>query len=165
MWDRATVALAAGAGSLALALWPCLLLWIVAMPFLERIRLLMAGVSLMVLLVTVESIRRYSLRERYAIIWVLTGAVIMMCAFFPNLLRVFSLWFGMQYVTSVVAIVFTFLILVAFHFSTTLSIARDNLARLAQQTAILEARLNDLERRFDAAASGPAPGPPDGRAA
>ena len=162
LWSRATVALAAGAVGLALAIWPCILLWIGAMPFLERIRLLMAAVSLMVLLVTVESIRRYRLRERYAIIWVLTGAVIMLCAFFPNLLRIFSLWFGMQYVTSVVAIVFTFLILVAFHFSTALSLARDNFARLAQQTAILEARLNHLERRLDAVTPGSTLRPPAG---
>lgn len=165
LWDRATLALAAGAGGLALAIWPCILLWVVAMPFLERIRLLMAAVSMMVLLVTVESIRRYRLRERYAIIWVLTGAVIMLCAFFPNLLSVFSLWFGMQYVTSVVAIAFTFLILVAFHFSTALSMARDNVARLAQQTSILEARLNHLERRLDAIAPDPTPRPPAGHAA
>ncbi len=153
LWDRATIALIMGVGGLSLAIWPCVLLWVDAMPFLERIRLLMAGVSLMVLLVTVESIRRYRLRERYAIIWVLTGAVIMLCAFFPELLRIFSLWFGMQYVTTVVAIVFTFLILVAFHFSTALSMARDNLARLAQQSAILETRLNNLEQRLDKAAA------------
>ncbi|MEI7436398.1 MAG: DUF2304 domain-containing protein, partial [bacterium] len=153
LWDRAAIALIMGVGGLSLAIWPCVLLWVDAMPFLERIRLLMAGVSLMVLLVTVESIRRYRLRERYAIIWVLTGAVIMLCAFFPELLRIFSLWFGMQYVTTVVAIVFTFLILVAFHFSTALSMARDNLARLAQQSAILETRLNNLEQRLDKAAA------------
>ena len=165
LWNRETLALAAGAGGLALAIWPCILQWVAAMPFLERIRLLMAAVSLMVLLVTVESIRRYRLRERYAIIWVLTGAVIMLCAFFPNLLRIFSLWFGMQYVTSVVAIAFTFLILVSFHFSTALSMARDNVARLAQQTAILEARLNRLERRLDATVPGPPPSQPTDPAA
>ncbi len=160
LWDRATVAILAGACGLALVFWPCVLAWIVAMPYLERIRMLMAGVSLMVLLVTVESIRRYRLRERYAIIWVLTGAVIMLCAFFPNILRIFSLWFGMQYVTSVVAIVFTFLILVAFHFSTALSLARDNLDRLAQQISILEARLNHLESRGAGAAPDSPPRPP-----
>ena len=165
LWNRATVAIVAGACGLALAVWPCILSWIVAMPYLERIRMLMAGVSLMVLLVTVESIRRYRLRERYAIIWVLTGAVIMLCAFFPNILRIFSLWFGMQYVTSVVAIVFTFLILVAFHFSTALSLARDNVDRLAQQISILDARLNHLESRLEGAASGSPPRPPAGPAA
>ena len=54
-------------------------------------------------------------------------------------------------VTSVVAVVFVFLVLVSFHFSIALSALNDKAAATASRCAILEARLRDLERRLAAA--------------
>lgn len=113
--------------------------------YLTRIRLLMGLISFVVLLVTVESIRRSHLQERYALLWVFTGAMILGFAFFPRVLDYFCRLLGMQYVTFVVTIVFTFLLLVVFHFSLALSSLRDDRARLAQRCALLEARLDRLE--------------------
>ena len=44
------------------------------------------------------------------------------------------------------AVAFTFLVLVAFHFSIALSAIQSRESKMAQRVALLEARLNQLER-------------------
>ncbi len=143
-----TGALVLGLLLLAGAAFPAVWLRLLNLPHLARIRLLMAGVSLLVLLVAFESIRRGLLRERYALLWIATGGLILLCAIMPDTLGWLSRTFGMQYVTTVVAVVFTFLILVAFHFSLALSRSESDLSKIAQRCAQLEARLELLERHI-----------------
>lgn len=125
-----------------------------ATDFLVRIRILMGLVSLAVLVVTVESIRRSHLQERYALLWVATGLLILVTAFFPQILDLMGFLFGTRYATSVVGILFVFLLLLAFHFSIALSGYQQRQTRIAQRCAMLEARLEELTRqvmqlRFD----------------
>jgi len=122
--------------------------------FLTRIRLLMGSVSLLVLAVTFESVRKSHLQERYALLWVATGVMILLCALFVRVLDFFCDLLGMQYVTFVVAVIFTFLLLVAFHFSIALSGHAEDRSKLAQRCSLLEARLEKLERRQGAGAAG-----------
>ena len=132
-------ALAAGAW----AIWP----WLSAAPHLVRIRVLMGVVSVMVFLITLLAIRSYKLREKYALLWLATAAMITLAAFFPQVMDLAREWFGMQYVTSVVMVVFLFLVLVSFHFSIALSALNDKAAATASRCAILEARIHELEKR------------------
>ena len=124
--------------------WP----WLAAATQMMRIRVLMGVVSVGVFLITLLAIRGYKLREKYAVLWLATAATITLAAFFPQVVDVAREWFGMQYVTSVVAVVFTFLILVSFHFSIALSALNDKAAATASRCAILEARIWELERRM-----------------
>ena len=150
LWERrkhylaATAVFAAGLLLILFALDPRILHALVATTLLTRIRLLMGVLSAAVVIVTFESIRRSHLQERYAILWVTTGVIILLCAFFPGVLFVFSSLLGMQYVTAVVAVVFTFLVLVAFHFSIAMSGFHESQSRIAQRCAILESRVNEL---------------------
>lgn len=114
--------------------------------FLGRIRLLMGSLSFLVLLVTFEAVRRSHLQERYALLWLSTGIMLMLCGLFTGVLDFFCALFGMQYVSFIVAVIFTFLLLVAFHFSIALSALTDDRSRLAQRCAQLEARVEELER-------------------
>ena len=129
------------------AAWP----WLADASQMMRIRALMGAVSVGVFLITLLAIRGYKLREKYAVLWLATAAMITLTALFPQLVDGARHWFGMQYVTSVVAVVFTFLVLVSFHFSIALSALNDKAAATASRCAILEARLRDLERRLAAA--------------
>ena len=140
------LALAVLAGGLVL-----LGFWLADASQMLRIRALMAAVSIGVFLITLLAIRGYKLREKYAVRWLATAAMITLTALFPQLVDGARHWFGMQYVTSVVAVVFTFLVLVSFHFSIALSALNDKAAATASRCAILEARLRDLERRLAAA--------------
>ena len=137
--------LAAGFG----ASWP----WLAAASQMMRIRALMGAVSAGVFLITLLAIRGYKLREKYAVLWLATAATITLAAFFPQVMDLARDWFGMQYITSVVAVVFVFLVLVSFHFSIALSALNDKAAATASRCAILEARLAEVERRLGAAGS------------
>ena len=133
------------------AAWP----WLAEASQMTRIRVLMGAVSVGVFLITLLAIRGYKLREKYAVLWLATAATITLAAFFPQVMDAAREWFGMQYVTSVVAVVFVFLVLVSFHFSIALSALNDKLAATASRCAILEARLQELERRMGAAPAAP----------
>jgi hypothetical protein len=118
-----------------------------SLSYMAKIRLLMAGMSFVVLLIAADSIRHALLKERYALLWVVTGLLILLCAFEPRVLGWVSSTFGMQYVSTVVAVIFTFLLMVSFHFSISLSKLESKISKIAQRTAQLEARLELLERR------------------
>jgi hypothetical protein len=124
--------------------------------FSTRVRVLLGLVSALVLAVTFESIRISRLRERYALLWVGTAAMVLVAALYPQTIRFLTVVLGVQYVTAVVAVVFTFLLLVAFHFSIALSALEDDRSQLAQRHALLENRVFLLEQRMGLAA--PAPG-------
>jgi uncharacterized PurR-regulated membrane protein YhhQ (DUF165 family) len=134
--------------------WP----WLMAASQMMRIRVLMGVVSIGVFLITLAAIRSYKLREKYAVLWLATAGMITLAAFFPQLMDIAREWFGMQYITSVVTVVFLFLVLVSFHFSIALSALNDKAAATASRCAILEARIQELERRAGAAAPAPKEG-------
>ena len=133
------------------AAWP----WLADASQMMRIRALMGAVSVGVFLIALLAIRGYKLREKYAVLWLATAAMITLAAFFPQVMDAARHWLGMQYVTSVVAVVFVFLILVSFHFSIALSALNDKAAATASRCAILEARIQELERRLGAAPVAP----------
>ncbi len=138
--------------------WP----WLAAATQMMRIRALMGAVSVGVFLITLLAIRGYKLREKYAVLWLATAAMIFFVALFPELVERTRIWFGMQYVTSVVAVVFVFLVLVSFHFSIALSALNDKAAATASRCAILEARLREVEERLAMAVPTAAKEGPDG---
>ena len=150
----------AGLAVLAAAAGWAALPWLLAASQMMRIRALMGAVSVCVFFITLLAIRGYKLREKYAVLWLATAATITLAAFFPQVMDAAREWFGMQYVTSVVAVVFVFLVLVSFHFSIALSALNDKAAATASRCAILEARLQELERQV--AAAGTAAPPPSG---
>jgi hypothetical protein len=156
IWEKRIRILGAVAG-LALALFmvmiaidPRILRFLADTSFLARIRILMVILSCLVVVITVEAIRRSHLQERYAILWVTTGLIILVTAFFPHILDFFSFLLGTQYVTTVVGIVFTFLLLIVFHFSIALSGMQKRQAQIAQRCAILEARVEKLSEQVAA---------------
>ncbi|MBN2568717.1 MAG: DUF2304 family protein [Deltaproteobacteria bacterium] len=142
-----TLGLIAGISMVLIAIDPRILRFLADTSFLTRIRIIMIVMSFLVVVITIEAIRRSHLQERYAIMWITTGLIILIAAFFPQILDFFSLLLGTQYVTSVVGIVFTFLLLIAFHFSIALSGMRKRQTEIAQRCAILEAKLAELSNK------------------
>ena len=122
---------------------------IITTEYVRRLRIIMAGLSVFVLLITLESIRVTRLQERYALLWVATALVILAAAAFPQAVNVLRAVLGMQYVEAVVALAFTFLVLLAFHFSISVSALQSKLEKTAQRNAILDARVAELEKRLE----------------
>jgi hypothetical protein len=100
--------------------------------------------SLVLLLVVFELIRSRRLRERYALLWLLTGAVLVVLSAWRGGLNTIAGWLGVRgYPPAVLfAVGLLFVILVLLHYSTVISRLSDQNVLLAQRLALLEERLN-----------------------
>lgn len=112
-----------------------------------RMRLVLGLLSFLVLMITLEAVRRFAMEERYALLWVSTGLILVIFAVYPDAVGWLATLTGMQYVSAITMVVFAFLLLVAFHFSLALSELRADQKRVCQHAASLELRVAELEKR------------------
>ena len=105
--------------------------------------------SLVLLLVVFELIRSRRLRERYALLWLVTGVVLVVLSAWRGGLNTIATWFGVKgYPPAVLfAVGLLFVILVLLHYSTVISRLSDQNVVLAQRLALLETRLSEREDR------------------
>ena len=101
--------------------------------------------SIILLLVVFELVRSRRLRERYALLWILTGVVLLALSAWRGGLNTIAGWFGVRgYPPAVLfAVGLLFVILVLLHYSTVISRLSDQNVILAQRLALLEAKLRD----------------------
>jgi MFS family permease len=114
---------------------------------LLRMRLVLGFLSFVVLMITLEAVRRFAMEERYALLWVFTGIILVGFAVYPDAVGWLAKTTGMHYVSAITVVVFAFLLMVAFHFSLALSGLRENQKKLSQKSAELELRLSELEKQ------------------
>jgi hypothetical protein len=111
-----------------------------------RLTFVAAVAVVLVLAVILELIRRHRLQERYALLWILTGGVMLFFALWRSALDQFAELVGVAYPPSalfMVAGLFVFVVLL--HFSTVLSKLSEQNKTLAQQIALLEQRLREQD--------------------
>jgi hypothetical protein len=103
------------------------------------------AVSIVLLLVVFELIRTRRLRERYALLWLVTGLVLVTLAAWRSGLNTIARWLGVStYPPAVLfAVGLLFVILVLLHYSTVISRLVDQNTILAQRLALLEAKVDD----------------------
>ena len=103
--------------------------------------------SLLLILVVLELIRGRRLKERYALLWLATGLVLLTLSVWRDGLNTIAGWLGVEtYPPAVLFAVATlFIFLVLLHYSTVLSSLTDENVDLAQRLALLEQRLRTLE--------------------
>lgn len=111
-----------------------------------RMRIVLGFLSALVLMITLEAVRRFAMEERYALIWVFTGVILLIFAIYPDAVGWLAALTGMQYVSAITMVVFAFLLLVAFDFSLALSELRADQRRICQHAAELELRIKELEK-------------------
>ena len=103
--------------------------------------------SVVLLAVVFELIRSRRLRERYALLWLLTGAVLLVLSAWRGGLNTIAGWAGVE--TYPPAILFAvasfFIIVVLLHYSTVISSLSDQNSLLAQRLALLESRLDEQD--------------------
>ena len=101
--------------------------------------------SVILILVVLELIRSRRLRERYALLWLLTGVVLLALSLWRSGLNTIAGWVGIE--TYPPAVLFAvgalFVLLVLLHYSTVISKLADQNTILAQRLALLEAKLRD----------------------
>jgi len=113
-----------------------------------RVSIAASIASLLLLLVVLELIRGRRLKERYALLWLATGVVLLVLSAWRDGLNTIAGWLGVG--TYPPAILFAaatlFVIVVLLHYSTVLSKLTDENVLLAQKLALLEERLGRVER-------------------
>jgi len=116
---------------------------------LIKIQIIVGLLSMMLLLITFELIRKKRLREEYAILWLFTGIAVLAFSLWPEFLlsQFFVRITGIFYLSAVVLIAFFFLLLIVFHFSVVISKLTGQNKDLAQRYAILELELKEFKKR------------------
>jgi len=112
-----------------------------------RLTFVAAFAVVVVVGVVIELIRRRQLQERYALLWIVTGAVMFVLAVWRGALYALARVSGVAYPPSALYMVAgLFVLVVLLHYSTVLSRLSDQNKKLAQRIALLEEQLRDRDR-------------------
>ena len=116
--------------------------------------------SLLLILIVLELIRGRRLKERYALLWLVTGLVLLVLSAWRGGLNTIAGWLGVAtYPPAILFAVATlFIIIVLLHYSTVLSQLDDQNTLLAQQVALLESGSTRSRRGSERPASRPPAG-------
>jgi hypothetical protein len=106
----------------------------------QRVEVIALAVVICVLIF--ELVRRKHMMERYAILWLVAGATVLVLALWQGLLTTLSHAVGIYYPPSALfAVTFLFVLVMLVHFSTTVSRLSDENKVLAQRLALVQQRL------------------------
>ena len=101
----------------------------------QKIVAVLMAVSLLIFII--ETVRRRKLREEYAWLWVLIGAVILVLSLWQGLLNAFTNLLGIKLpVNTVFFFVLIFVVFINLHFSVKISQLTDQVKRLTQELAL-----------------------------
>jgi hypothetical protein len=104
--------------------------------------------SLVLLFGVLELVRRRRLREKYALLWILTALVLLILSVWRDAVSSIATALGVSYGPTVLfAVGALFVLVVLLHYSTVISALTDRTVTLAQKIASLEQRIEELERR------------------
>lgn len=112
-----------------------------------KISVAAAIASLLLILIVLELIRGRRLKERYALLWLVTGIVLLVLSAWRGGLNTIAGWLGVAtYPPAILFAVATlFIIVVLLHYSTVLSQLDDQNTLLAQRLALLETEVERLQ--------------------
>ena len=100
------------------------------------------------LLLVLELVRRRKLAERYALLWLFSGLVLLALAAWAGLLSTIADAVGIRYPPSALFVIaFGFILILLLHLSIAVSRLSDQTKVLAQRLALLEERVKEAESR------------------
>ncbi len=110
-----------------------------------RIQIIAIAASLFVILLVIQLIRRRQLREEYSVLWLIGSVVLIVFALWRDLLDLIANAVGVYYAPTVLLLTGLFFgALMFLHFSVVISRHKDQAKTMAQEIALLKARLADL---------------------
>jgi hypothetical protein len=114
-----------------------------------KIQLFIGALSLILLFITFELIRKKKLREEYSLLWFFTGVVVLIFSIWPEyfLSQFITRISGLFYLSAVVLIAFMFLLLIVLHFSVVISKLTSQNKELAQRYALMELEFREFRRQ------------------
>jgi len=96
---------------------------------------------------TFHYIENTALKEKYALMWIIPCIILFGMAVFPRGLDILKQTFGMEYSSSMIAVVFAAMIFALFVISIGISSNEKKISDISRKCAILEARLKELEKK------------------
>jgi len=112
-----------------------------------RIQLVAIAGAALLLLAVLEMVRRRHLMERYALLWILSGLVLLGLAIWRKALASISHAIGVVYPPNALFFIgIGFILLLLLHFSVAVSRLSDQTETLAQRQALLEEQLSRQQR-------------------
>ena len=128
----------------------------------DRIQVVSLAVSVLLLLVVFELVRRRKLTEEYSFLWILSALALVLLSVRRQILDATARWLGVYYPPAVLLMVLILMVFVAsLCFSVIVSRQRQQIERLIEETAILAAEVRELRRgdvRSRETAAAPEPG-------
>ena len=108
------------------------------------------------LVVILWLLKKGRLTVRYSIIWLMAGCALLVFAVFPYIVLVLRDWLNMEMPVNVIfTLVLAFVLLLLLSLSTIVSGFAEKLKRLAQENALLEKRVRELEQALAQREDGP----------
>jgi hypothetical protein len=112
-----------------------------------RVSIIAAAAASALLLVVLELIRSRRLQERYALLWLLTGCVMLVFAIWTDALGKLADATGIAYPPSALFVLGSaFMLVLLLHYSTVISKLAEQNTALTQRVAMLEMRLEQHAR-------------------
>jgi hypothetical protein len=125
---------------------------------LAQQRIEVIAIAVGICAVIFELVRRKHLMERYAILWLATGATLLLLALWKGLLTKLAHAAGIHYLPSALfAVAFVFVLVMLVHASITISRLSSETTTLAQRTALMQQRLDQLGASAQAASGAELP--------
>jgi hypothetical protein len=113
----------------------------------SRIQIVAIVATATLFFVIFELVRRRRLMERYALLWLLSSAVLLGLAVWRNLLEVIARAIGVAYAPSALFVIaFGFILVLLLHFSLVISRLADQNKVLAQRMALLQQQVDESAR-------------------
>ena len=101
-------------------------------------------------------LKKGRLTVRYSIIWLMAGGALLLFAVFPYIVLVLRDWLNMEMPVNVVfTLVLAFVLLLLLSLSSIVSGFAEKIKRLAQENALLEKRVRELEQALAQRKDGP----------
>jgi hypothetical protein len=115
---------------------------------MNKIAILTAIGSVVLLVFIIELTRRRKIREQYALIWLTMGFLILVFSIFKKILDGLARWAGIYYAPSLLIVLMIFSgMALGIHFTLVISkLAEDN-KKLIQEIGLLKNRMENMERK------------------
>lgn len=111
----------------------------------DRVQLIAILVSIALLLVVLDLVRRRKLSEEYSVVWLLCAAALLVLSIWRESLHVVAAWLGVFYPPAVLLLVLVAFVFVAcLAFSVVVSRQGREIERLAEELALLAARQREM---------------------
>ena len=111
----------------------------------DLVQVVSVAVSIALLVLVLELVRRRRLTEEYSFIWIFCGVALLVLSLWRRALDLAAAALGAYYPPAVLLLVLTFFVfIVSLYFSVVVSRQRQQIERLVEEVALLDARLRAL---------------------